>query len=52
MCVVRNAILNSVLLKIFVTYEVSFPVYVKLAHFCLVCAATCLFGLGSLVCAV
>ena len=32
-CVVRNVILRSVLLKIFVMYVVSLPMYVKLAHF-------------------
>jgi len=30
---VRNAILGSVCLKMFVIYEVSLPTYVKLAHF-------------------
>jgi len=32
-CVVRNVNLRSVLLKIFVMYEVSLPIRVKLAHF-------------------
>ena len=33
---VRNEILRSVRLKMFVMYEVSLPIYVKLAHFCVV----------------
>jgi len=41
MCVVRNVILSSVLLKTFVMYEVSSPIYVKLAHF--------LCGVGSYI---
>jgi len=45
-CVVRNAILRYILLKMFVMYGVSLPVYVKLARFCVVCVVTCLFGLG------
>jgi len=45
-CVVRNAILRSVLLKMFVMYEVSLPVFVKLAHLCVVCVVARLFGLG------
>ena len=39
-------ILRSVLLKMFVMYEVSFPIYVKLAHFCVVWVVMCLSGLG------
>ena len=45
-CVVRNVILRSVLLKKFVMYEVSLPIYVKLAHFCVVWVVICLPGLG------
>ena len=48
--VVQNAILRSVHLKIFVMYEVSLPIYVKLAHFCVVWVVVCLFVLG--ICAV
>jgi hypothetical protein len=33
-CVVRNVILRSVLLKMFVMFVVSLPMYVKLANFC------------------
>ena len=33
MWVVGNVILGSVRLKMFVMYEVSLPIYVKLAHF-------------------
>ena len=46
MCVVRNVILRSVLLKMFVMYEVSLPMYVKLVHFCVVWVVICLSGLG------
>ena len=46
MCLVRNAILRSVFLKMFVTYEVSLLVYENLAHFCVVCGVSCLLGLG------
>ena len=49
---VRNVILRSVRLKMFVMYEVSLPTYVKLAHFCVVCVVICLSGLGLGVCAV
>ena len=52
MCVVWNVILRSVLLKIFVMYEVSLPMYVKLAHFCVVWVVICLSGLGVGVCVV
>ena len=45
-CVVRNVILRSVHLKMFVMYEVSLPIYVKLAHFCVVWIVICLSGLG------
>jgi len=41
MFVVWNAILSSVRLKMFVMYEVSLPMYVKLADFCV--------GVGGLV---
>ena len=41
MFVVRNAILSSVRLKMFVIYEVSLPMYVKLAHFCVGRGVTC-----------
>jgi len=45
-CVVRNVILNSVLFKMFVMYVVSLPMYVKLAHFCVVWVVMSLSGLG------
>ena len=43
--VVQNVILRSIRLKMFVMYEVSFPIYVKQAHFCVECVITCLSGL-------
>ena len=45
-CVVRNVILRSVLLKMFVKYMVSLLMYVKLAHFCVVWVVMSLSGLG------
>ena len=42
---VRNEILRSVRLKMFVMYEVSLPIYVKLAHFCVVWVVICSSGL-------
>ena len=39
-------ILRSVRLKMFVVYEVSLPIYVKLSHFCVVWVVICLSGLG------
>ena len=44
--VVRKVILRSVLLKMFVMYVVSLPMYVKLAHFCVVWVFVGLSGLG------
>ena len=44
--VVRNVILRSIHLKMFVMYEVSFPIYVKQAHFCVVWVVICLSRLG------
>jgi len=44
-CVVRNVILRSVLLKMFVMYVVSLPMYVKLAHFWVVWVVKGLSGL-------
>jgi len=44
--VVRNVILRSVRLKMFVMYEVSLLIYVKHAHFCVVWVVICLSGLG------
>jgi len=44
-CVVRNVILRSVLLKMFMMYVVSLPMYVKLAHFCVVWVVMSLSGL-------
>ena len=46
MCVVRNVILRSVISKMFVMYEVSLLIYVKLANFCVVWVVMCLSGLG------
>jgi len=43
-CVVRNVILRSVLLKMFVMYEVSLLIYVKLAHFCVVWVVICYYN--------
>jgi len=45
-CLVRNVILRSVLLKIFVMYVVSLPMYVKLAHFWVVRLVVSLSGWG------
>ena len=50
--VVRNVILRSILLKMFVMYEVSLPMFVKQAHFCVVWVVICLSGLGVGVCAI
>ena len=49
MFVVQNAILSSVRLKMFVIYEVSLPVYVKLAHFCVGRGVTCFLVLRGFV---
>jgi len=45
-CLVRKVILRSVLLKMFVLYVVSLPMYVKLAHFWMVWLVVGLSGLG------
>jgi len=49
MYVVRNVVLRSVRLKMFLMYEVSLLTYVKLAHFCVVWVVICLSGLGVIV---
>ena len=45
-CLVRKVILRSVLLKMFVMYVFSLPMYVKLAHFWVVWVVVGLSGLG------
>jgi len=52
--VVRRAVLRSVCLKTLVMYEVSLPVYVKVAHFVGVlgsfdCAGLMIWGLWGLM---
>ena len=45
-CLVWKVILRSVLLKMFVMYVVSLPMYVKLAHFWMLWLVVGLLGFG------